>query len=205
MSPRPLLGLAGLAAVLVALLFLEYQGAGSEDVPLPPLSRRPAAVEAGAPPPPPGNLQAQVDAILARPLFRIGRRPPLAGVAQTAAAPVPLPRLTAVLVSGTRKSLIFAGGTDGKPVVVPEGGRIGLYVVQSIGAGQATLLGPEGARTVRPSFGAAPGGAPGAAAVQASAPVQPSILDLLRNGPPASVGIPGLPSPLTQGGPGTRP
>jgi hypothetical protein len=216
MSARSLLALTGLAAVLVALLVLEYHGADLEDATLPTAPRAPSRT---APPRPglsslgPGVPQTgaapsaadrdltQLDTILARPLFRSARRPPAGAAAAAAGGGVAnLPRLTGVLVSRTGRSVIFAAGADGKPLVVAEGGRIGAYLVQSIGAGQAVVVGPDGARTLRPAFGGGPGfgGSPGlggsaGAQPAASAPAQPSILDLLRNGPAVSVAIPGLP------------
>jgi hypothetical protein len=217
MSARPLLALGGLATALVVVLALEYHGAHSEDATLPPASRRPADIQprpraghsdpgppnsgppnSGLPDSGPADLtQARVDAILARPLFQPNRRPPASGSA--ASGPASLPRLSGVLVSGGGRSVIFAAGADGKPVVLAEGGRIGAYVVQSIGAGEAVVLGPEGPRTLRPSFGPSIGGAtspdaPGSPLGGAAG--RPSILDLLRGGAPGAGGVPGLTAPM---------
>jgi general secretion pathway protein N len=182
MTSRLLLTLSSLAAVLVAVLFLEYQGARSEDVPLQAASPRPAvastssAIAAS-------SLQEDVATVLARPLFVAGRRPTTASAG--AAGQSGLPRLTGVLVSGGERRLIFSAGSDGKPVVVSEGGRIGPYRVQSIGAGEATLVGPEGARTLRPSFTDL--GQPS----RTAPPSQPTVLEMLLS-KPISVGVPGL-------------
>jgi hypothetical protein len=209
MSARSLVALGGLAAMLVALLVLEYHGADPEDATLPTAPRAPSRTaparlgldvpQTGAAPAAADRDPTQLDTILARPLFRSARRPP-AGAAAAGGGVASLPRLTGVLVSRTGRSVIFAAGADGKPAVVAEGGRIGAYLVQSIGAGQAVLVGPDGARTLRPAFGGGPGlggsaGFGGSAGAQpaAGAPAQPSILDLLRNGPAVSVAIPGLP------------
>jgi len=207
MSARPLLALGGLATALVVVLALEYHGAHSEDATLPPASRRPADIQPRTPaghsdPGPPNSglpdpTQARVDAILARPLFQPNRRPPASG--SVASGPASLPRLSGVMVSGGGRSVIFAAGADGKPVVLAEGGRIGAYVVQSIGAGEAVVLGPEGPRTLRPSFGPSIGGAtsPDAPGSPLGGPAgRPSILDLLRGGAPGAGGVPGLTAPM---------
>ncbi len=183
MNPAGLLALAGMAVVLVASLIVEYQASRPEDATLPLASTRsPPAIPARAPPLPGADIQARVDDILARPLFAPTRRPP-PGAAVAARGPAALPRLTAVLVSGRGKTVIFAGGADGKPVTLGEGGHIGPYVVQSIGVGEATVAGPDGAHVLRPMFTGTPGAI-------SSAPVAaaPSILDLLRQSTP-SVGV----------------
>jgi hypothetical protein len=93
---------------------------------------------------------ADVVVILARPLFQANRRPTEGSGAQPEASGPG--RLTGILVSQGIGRLIFAGAAGGKPVVVTEGDHIGTDVVQSIATGQATLLGPDGLKTIRPSF-----------------------------------------------------
>ena len=89
--------------------------------------------------------------ILARPLFSPNRRPSVIDSAPGGATgDEPLPRLAGIMVSPAGRSAIFAGGPRG--VVVPVGGRVGRYDVRAIEPGAVTLLGPEGLRTVRPSF-----------------------------------------------------
>lgn len=104
-----------------------------------------------------GRVDGWVGTILARPLFSPSRRP-----AATAAAPGPggLPRLAGVIVGPEGKTVIFAAG-EGAPILAHEGGQVGAYRVQSIGAGEVTVRGPEGVRVLRPAFastdiGAAP-------------------------------------------------
>lgn len=112
---------------------------------------------------------AMVETLLGRPLFSAGRRPKQA--AQVAAAPAQaavLPRMTAILVDGTARTVIFADA-NGKPAVVSEGGRIGPFTVQSIEPQQVTIIGPEGKRVVRTSFDPHPPVA--AAAVAPLAPI----------------------------------
>ena len=59
------------------------------------------------------------------------------------------------MVSGSQTRAIFAGAAGAKAVIAGEGARVGAYVVQSIGAGQVTLVGPDGPLVVRPAFDAA--------------------------------------------------
>ena len=86
--------------------------------------------------------------ILARPLFSPDRKPP-ASVAHSVAG---LPRLTGIVVSGSRRIAIFASNAGGRPVVVEAGSRIGAYDVRDIADGGVTVVGPEGTTVVRPIF-----------------------------------------------------
>jgi hypothetical protein len=94
---------------------------------------------------------AAVAVVLARPLFEPGRRPVTAATA-AGAPPEKLPRLTGVLVTPAGRHVIFASPVHGKPVIATEGTHIGNFVVQSIASGEVTVLGPDGAHTIRPSF-----------------------------------------------------
>ncbi len=176
MNPVSLLTLAGMAVVLVASLIGEYAASRPENDTLSLVSTRSSpTIPARAQLPPSADTQVQVNDILARPLFAATRRPPpVASI--TSSGPAALPRLSAVLVSGHGRTVIFAGGPSGKPVSLVEGGRIGAYVVQSIGVGQATLAGPDGVRVLRPTF---EGAAAGTAAV-GPVIVPPSTLNRLR-------------------------
>ncbi len=194
MNRAALLACTGVAAVLVATLIVEYQATRPEDDNLPLVPNRstsaiPARINAisGT------DMHEEVDTILARPVFAASRRPPPRGSASVS-GPTALPRLTAVLVSGRGKTVIFAGGPNGKPVSLGEGGSIGAYVVQSIGVGQATIAGPDGVHVLRPMFDGTAAGATPNSPVAA----RPSILDLLRQSTPALGGL-GLPRPTTPG------
>jgi len=48
--------------------------------------------------------------------------------------------------------VIFAEGATGKSIALAEGDRIGIYIVQSIIAGRATVLGPDGLQVLHPTF-----------------------------------------------------
>lgn len=140
---------------------------------LPPPEDMPIAAPPGLPvsanPGPPRSSgpeqeQALLARLLARPLFREGRRPaadaPLAALVGT-----DLPRLAGVLVSSQARSAIFAPAADGKPVVVGVGGSVNTFRVQAIEAGQVTMVGANGStRVLRPDFDPKPPSADAAAA-----------------------------------------
>ena len=183
-SARPrLLASTVIAVLLAALLVLEYHGASSEKITLPLATQRTLATQPGDALATTAHLQADLTTILERPLFQPSRRP--AAVDPAATALDKLPRLSGVMISRAGKWLIF-DGPGGKPIVVTEGGHIGPYVVRSIGDGQATVAGPAGLLTVRPSFGNAPASV---------AVAQPSILDQLLNAPLPQLGLNTLPPP----------
>lgn len=132
-----------------------------------------------------------VEAVLARPLFSPDRRPAARGAVATGAAPARLPRLSGILLDGARRSVIFAAGDGGRPVVVAEGGELNGFRVQSIEAGQVTIVGPDGPHVVRPSFDPRPAGGatPGLPVSPGGIPGLPTI------GAGAGAGIPGFASP----------
>lgn len=93
---------------------------------------------------------------LARPLFNADRRPvagPAASVA-TALRQEP-PRLTGILLMPQGSHAIFAGDGD-HATIAGEGTRLGAWQVVAIRAGEVQLSGPDGSRTVRPSYSNAP-------------------------------------------------
>ena len=202
----------GLAALLGAVVFWEYQGRHAADAALAPSSPRPAAAARDSVAAPPADLSPRwVETLLARPVFSPSRRP-LAVAGPLAAAATPLPRLTGVVVSASTRGAIFAAQGGGKGIVVTEGDWIAGYRVRSIAAGLVILLGPEGEIALRPAFApvaATPPatGAPltGAAAVPMSTLIapptdvaKPSVLDQLRQAAAPLAGIPGLAVPAPQ-------
>jgi hypothetical protein len=74
------------------------------------------------------------------------------------AGPAGLPRLAGVIVGPEGKTVIFAAAGGGAPILAHEGGQVGAYQVQSIGAGEVTVRGPEGVRVLRPAFVSAASG-----------------------------------------------
>jgi len=122
--------------------------------PLPMTPPRPFPQAAGLPPSS-GTDQAAIARLLARPLFNDGRRPAVSALAvPTSLAP---PRLTGVFVSAQARSAIFAAAGDGKPVVLGVGDSVSAFRVQTIEAGQVTMVGADGStRLLRPSFDSKP-------------------------------------------------
>jgi hypothetical protein len=94
-------------------------------------------------------MAQEVNAILSRPLFSVGRRPE-AGV--TTSDEAGLPRLTGLMVSPMGRVALFARSHAGNVQAIAEGGRIGPYVVESIQPTGVTVLGPRGQQVIRPSF-----------------------------------------------------
>lgn len=144
------LALACLGGGLAAVLYhLNDRGDGREDLTEAGLSLMPVPAPRGAPPDIADPTGVQVATILARPLFDPHRRPPALGEGATGEG---LPRLAGILVGSFGRSAIFANPTGGRPLVVAEGGRIDVYIVQSIRPGEAIVLGPAGRRVLRPAF-----------------------------------------------------
>lgn len=188
------------AAVLAGTIALELRGAASDRGRVAALPPPPAAAASpDRPAPAPDRTQAWVATILARPLFSPTRRPPPAAAAAAAPGIAELPRLTAVLVTPSGKSVIFAAANGGKPIVAAEGSRIGPYVVQRIEAGRITMLGPEGSRVLQPTFDKdaprppVPGSAAGAPPPGAF-PGLPGLEKLLKRPEGAAALLPGLPA-----------
>ena len=150
-----LLLFAGVCLASLVLVELRPAAGPSEPAPAPsPVSATPDAPAA------PAVLQTNptplVETLLARPLFSQTRRPPnvASPVGAAPSAAVPLPRMTAIMIDGPRRSAIFAapGSSGGKPSIVTEGSNIGPFTVQTIEPQQVIVMGPDGKRTVRTSF-----------------------------------------------------
>ncbi|HUN38856.1 MAG TPA: hypothetical protein VMU81_01055 [Acetobacteraceae bacterium] len=112
----------------------------------------------------PDHTAEWVSTILARPLFSPDRRAAPLPTAITGGrdAPPGLPRLTGVLVGPFGRTAIFATG-GGKPLVVTEGGKVDAWTVQSISIGTVRIRGPDGAKTLQPSFESSPASTTGSA------------------------------------------
>lgn len=148
------IGLLATAAVLGATIAWEV-GVFS-----PPAQVAVAPPRAAAEPPQPAETLERtgewVATILARPLFSPDRRPPAqAAVEAGPSMPAGLPRLTGIMIGPFGRSAIFAND-GGKPIVVAEGGQIGAWTIRAIKVGEVQVVGPEGARSLRPSFQASP-------------------------------------------------
>ena len=123
--------------------------------------------------------------VLARPLFTEGRRPPAAVPASAEIVSADrLPRLSGVLVAGTRRQVILV--VADRSVVGGVGSTVGGYVILAIAPTSVTLRGPSGLRTLRLGFD------PKQPAPEPPGP--PTILDLLNSGQRPA---PGMPKPVT--------
>lgn len=188
MTRGGLVALAALAVGLAAVVGLELRPGIEDQGGMSPAAPRtaPRSPTAAAAPGPADYAQDHaadwVRTVLARPLFAPGRR--AAAAAVPGAATVRLPRVTGILVDGSRRSVIFASVDGGKPLVVAEGAEISGFRVQSIDTGQVTVVGPDGPSVLRPSFDPTP---------RQAAPVQqqavPQGLNFQGLNPP---GLPGF-------------
>ncbi|MBV8576664.1 MAG: hypothetical protein JOZ58_16730 [Acetobacteraceae bacterium] len=148
-------GLAGLTAValglsgVIGLEILTWQAMPEEAV-VRPVSVAPSASPA-AQAAPSDSHDEQLNTILARPLFSPNRRPAASGARSVSG----LPRLAGIVVTGSRRTAIFAAPPGGKLVVADEGTRIGAYDVKGISEAGVTVVGPEGTTVLRPMFDAA--------------------------------------------------
>ena len=168
-----------LAAVLAAGLAAELARPMPKAPPVRPPPLPVEAVVGGGEP-----IGGWAATVLARPLFNPGRRPdaPEAVAAQAAGRQAPLPRLAGIEITPQGRYAIFAGaGEAGHATVASEGAKLGAWQVEAIRASEVEMAGPDGRRTLRPSYSDA--------APAAATPVQP--------GPPQSfsiLGPPGSPS-----------
>ncbi len=152
---------------------------------LPPLPRTDRGGEAAEP------VAAYTGLILGRPLFNPDRRPKAPGAAPSpaAAGQIEPPRLAGILMTPTGRSAIFAtADSNGRGTVVGEGGSIGAWQVEAIHAGDVQLAGPNGRRTVRPTFsssGEAVSGLPQPARAGILLPQLPQLDTRPLNQPPS--------------------
>ena len=150
MTPRSLFAASLLTGVVLTSLGLGLTG----DAGVPnsgAAARRPLPAQSG------GEadlaaLDGTVQSILASPLFDPTRH---AGATGSAAQDKSsLPRLSGTMITAAGRLAIFAVNEADKPVVVPEGGQIGAFRVESIALGHVVLAGPDGRHTLQTAFSA---------------------------------------------------
>jgi hypothetical protein len=165
--PVGLLALGATAVGLAGIVALEIRGSVRQAAPTPGAAAgRPAAPTLADAAGEAADDQAErrVATLLGRPVFTPGRRPDEDAAVGSGTG---LTRLTGVMVSPLGKAAIFAGVAGGKPIVIGEGARIGVYVIRSIEAGAVTVTGPDGQHVLYPTF------EPSASPKQAAAPPPP--------------------------------
>lgn len=154
MNGGALAGLAALALGLsgtIGLEILAWQARPEGTALVRPVSVTPSDAPA-APAEPPDGHEDPLNTILGRPLFSPDRRPAASGARSVSG----LPRLAGIVVTGSRRTAIFAASPGGKPVIADEGVRIGVYDVKAISEAGVTVAGPEGTMVLRPMFDPAP-------------------------------------------------
>ena len=105
---------------------------------------------------PTGQHDAWFKETVSRPLFSPDRRP-IGPEARTIRG---LPRLTGIIVDGTRRVALFAAPQGGRPTVAEAGSHIGAYEVRDVADAGVVVMGPEGTTLIRPLFDPAPAPAP---------------------------------------------
>jgi hypothetical protein len=128
--------------VLTLILIVEWLPAGAPPAPVIAPPRIAAGAHAGT------RMAARetaawVDAILARPLFSIGRRPPKIAAAHNASTQQDIPRLSGIMIAAGFKRAIFAPDGGGKPLVLTEGAPLADTSIRAIQPGQVTLASGE--------------------------------------------------------------
>ena len=190
MNRVPFLAAAALAAVLGLIILIELarpgEAPGGRLGYMPATTADPAASGASPHAPPPAVVAAAaldgwVRTILERPLFSPSRRPGQAAVASTE-----LPRLAGIIIGPEGARAIFATAGDQRAIIAGPGGHAGPYLIRAVDHSGVAVVGPDGARLLRPAYdpetaarsAAGPGGAlPGQPQGSGGA----SILDLLRS------------------------
>jgi hypothetical protein len=134
--------LAGIIGVLLLVLFIEWLP--SSEPPMqaiaPPRlasAARPGVRTAAR------DTDAWVRAILSRPLFSIGRRPPKIASPRNTGTQDGIPRLSGILIATGFKRAIFAPEGGGKPLVLSEGEALADTAIRDIQPGQVILASGE--------------------------------------------------------------
>lgn len=150
MGWNALAGVAVLAVALVAVVVLEDNFVSNSFDPAASRTRAESTAANLVPPDQDDQREKWLSTALARPLFTPDRRPPAAAVPIAASADIP--RLSGILVTPFGRSAIFAPPNSSKPMVVTEGTVLGPYTVKAITPDEVTVVGPSGARSLRPAF-----------------------------------------------------
>lgn len=167
---------SALALALLATIEAELSGAPSVSSGIAPASTG-TAIRSAAPALTEDHTDRWIVTSLQRPLFSPQRRPAVGPSEPAVAAGAALPRLAGTLVSTAGRNAIFAGEAGARSIMVGEGGKIGVWTVQSISAGEVAVSGPDGARTISPTFDRnAPLATQTATASGEAGPSQPGLL-----------------------------
>ena len=185
MTRKVFVGLIGLAAALAATAMFEVEiQSTSPDGERRSIVVAPSEIVAARVAADTDRLPEMEAMILARPLFEASRRPPERRTTGAGASTPSLPRLAGIIVGPAGRSVIFAGPTGERPLVLAEGDKVGGYLIQSIVADQVVVTSRDGSRVLHPSFD------PNALAVQRTAVSLSAVAS--RSEPTGRVTLPGL-------------
>jgi hypothetical protein len=147
---------AAAAAVLVILLAVEWLPSSDPVVPVPtaPVHVHGATTDAESVA---RDTADWANAIVSRPLFSIGRRPPKVTEHNHTVTSTGLPRLSGIMIMPGIRRAIFMPET-GKPMTLGEGGSVDDYTIRRITADQVYLSGPKGDMVLHPAYDSRVGG-----------------------------------------------
>jgi hypothetical protein len=134
--------LAGIIAALLLILCIEWLPSGEPPLPAitpPKLAAGSHAGQRAAT----RDTDTWVTAILSRPLFSIGRRPPKIAAPRSAGTQEGIPRLSGIMIATGFKRAIFAPEGGGKPLVLREGEPLADTAIRDIQPGQVILASGE--------------------------------------------------------------
>jgi hypothetical protein len=134
--------LTALIGVLVLILLIEWLPGGGPAVPAIVPPRIEAGAHAGARMAV-RDTDAWARAILARPLFSIGRRPPKIAPPRSTGTQEGIPRLSGIMIAAGFKRAIFAPDGGGKPLVLTEGEALADTSIRAIEPGAVVLASGE--------------------------------------------------------------
>jgi len=140
--------LAGIIGVLVLILCIEWLPSGEPTLPRVAPPKLAAGLHAGQRAAT-RDTEAWVSAILSRPLFSIGRRPPKIAAPRSAGTQEGIPRLSGIMIATGFKRAIFAPEGGGKPLVLREGEPLADTAIRDIQPSQVILASGE---VLRPAY-----------------------------------------------------
>ncbi len=139
--------LIGTIAVLALVFVVEWLPSWSS-TPAPPAPKRIAALSPNGTRLAVRDTEEWANAILARPLFSISRRPPKLAAGHSAASDG-MPRLSGIMIAPGIRKAIFAPEGGGKPMVLSEGATLADTAIRTIEPGEVILASGQ---VLRPTY-----------------------------------------------------
>jgi hypothetical protein len=129
----------GLCGLLACVTVAEWLPGAARTVPV-PVARTSHTPTQSAPADDLPDTDELADAVIARPIFTIGRRPPKVVPADHQAGGASLPRLAGIMITpGGRRAIFMPEGT--KPLVLAEGATVGDHTINRIAKDRVYLSG----------------------------------------------------------------